>query len=657
MINRHSLKFPLILLGVFIIPVIAIIIAGHQFSLSLVLSATKLEEDTEFIYYIDVGYDEINNSYDSIYSDSLEVEDVLPEGLTFVEFKNSSIYSDVYDGCSGRINTTPSYDPDTRKITFSVTQLAHECHARVSMLVRSGTTDTRVDHYNTAVVKYKNNYYNSPTVHTFIGGDSSNNYNVFYVINGVSDNDYPGDKPTQKSYSVGQDVKLDNAIEIPGYSFNGWTSSDVTIDNNKFVMPNKDVTITGTYTKLNIQKHKVKYKIEGEGPKNFILPTEREYYAGELVEAVPLELSENIWYTSFEEKYYFYDILVSSNVTDMKDYEFIMPEGDVTVSLIFKKLPYFIEYIFQGNIVPNDITLPKSSINNVESILQNINEIHHLDDIYNADILYDFLDNAFQPGYYGYSAHAYGDEVNLIKDYKSTLCTDIQTHRTVKCRFLGWLYNDKFTMPSHHLKLYGTWMQINGTFEPEIKVEVLNPKDYYEKGDVVEFKTTITNSDDIDIKDLVIDSSFKEQVFAESNDYSLDKGLIRISELKSNKSVEIYSTYIVGENKDSEITNELEIVSALADNEYYLENEEYKATTNFSTRKVGEANPINNSANETNKTIEVNNTTDTNTNKTNETVVPKTSDNAYIYIIVFVISLLAIITIVIVLIKNKKNEK
>jgi hypothetical protein len=100
------------------------------------------------------------------------------------------------------------------------------------------------------------------------------------------------------------------------------------------------------------------------------------------------------------------------------------------------------------------------------------------------------------------------------------------------------------------------------------------------------------------------------------------------------------------------------LLSAEADNEYYLENEEYKATAAFNTKKVG--------ATETNETIVPNNPPVNETNQTeekNETpsiidiLVPKTLDNAYIYMILAAISLVVIGAIVFVLIKNKKNSK
>jgi len=49
--------------------------------------------------------------------------------------------------------------------------------------------------------------------------------------------------------SVGNTVTL-SANPKPCYSFTGWSSSDVTISNNQFVIPNKNVTIVANYTPI-----------------------------------------------------------------------------------------------------------------------------------------------------------------------------------------------------------------------------------------------------------------------------------------------------------------------------------------------------------------------------------------------------------------------
>ena len=612
----------------------------------------KVEQDSEFIYHIEVSNKYIN-SYDII--EGLNVEDVLPNGLTFVGFLPSKAYG-IGSSTSCAFNAeSPSYNEDSRKISFKINYLPNNCTFRLGVIVKSGTTNSRTDYYNTATVKYDGKLFDSNIVHTFIGDDEAERYNVSYSVSGTNETNVT---PQTKKYTVGQEVSLEPAKELKGYSFNEWTSNDVTITDGKFIMPNHDVTIIGIYTFLNLPKHKVIYEVSGIKPNDFTLPITKEYYEGEEVYILPPDLRDDLSTKIYDDAYYFADLKLSNNVEDDFTNNFVMPNSDVTITLKFDKVPYIIGYKFEGSLAPEEIELPPSTTES--NILY-----------YDSPYLYILPNNVEYWGdnpyeesesYAGFSAHYFEDKVNINKDYKSTICYDQETGRYVKCRFLGWLYNDEFNMPNHHLTIKGTWMEINGTFEPDIKVEITNPKEYYEKGEVIEFKTTIKNTSDVEIKNLIIDNNLKDQVIVPSENYTLEDGYVKIRKMDSNESVVILSSYTVGENVTRNFVNEFEILSAEADNEYYLENEEYKSSVNFNSKKTGDSTPVNNDTNNTNTTndtvIEKNETIpkDTNNTPNNESTVPKTSDNAYIYILLLVGSLILIIAIVIVFIKNKKNK-
>ena len=623
-----------------------------------------VNEDSNFIYYIEVKYDEIHSNRNTVYfSDSIHVEDTLPEGLTFVEFiplnRNGSGTS---QSTCYNVLGSPSYNEQTRKITCDLNHMYRGCTFKLGIVVKTGTTNSRTDYYNTAKTNYRNKEYYSNTAHTYIGNEDASLHSVNYSFAGISNDELNYSIP-EKRYSEGQEIILEKPEKVFGYKFVGWSSNDVTITDGRFIMPNKNVNIVGTYEFLNIPKHKVTFRIEGDGPKSFVLPKEREYYYNDKV-ALETIISDDAFSHIFDDEYMLFDFKYSNNVI-VSDYDtFSMPDSDVTVSLIFEKVPYAIKYNFIGKIIPVDAELPKSTISYADHLLDS-EYTDRLDELENYDssyLLYFSQGNNININpsnttiLYGISTHFYGDKINLIKDYKSTTCVNLETNSNVKCRFLGWLYNDEFNMPSRHLNIYGTWMEITGTFEPEIKVEVTNKKDFYKKGETVQFKTTITNTSDVDIKDLVVENKFKNQVFVENDKYTVNNDLITIKEIKANESINLYSTYVVGENTNREFTNELEIISASAEGGYYLENSDYTASTNFETRKTGDSTPVDNTNNtviEKNETI----STETNSTPSNETHVPKTSDNAYIYILLLVGSLILIVAIIIVFIKNKKNDK
>lgn len=73
-------------------------------------------------------------------------------------------------------------------------------------------------------------------------------YTVTYQYTGTVPTDAPA-LPEVSSYSKGQTVSVAAAPTLPGYTFSGWTSSDVTISNGSFTMPEKTVTLTGSWTK------------------------------------------------------------------------------------------------------------------------------------------------------------------------------------------------------------------------------------------------------------------------------------------------------------------------------------------------------------------------------------------------------------------------
>lgn len=83
---------------------------------------------------------------------------------------------------------------------------------------------------------------------------SRNSYDVRYTITG----DAQGvTAPEEKTYKFGATVEQEAKLQKEGYSFDGWNTDDVTIEDNKFKMPAKDVTFTGEF----IQPYTVTVKL------------------------------------------------------------------------------------------------------------------------------------------------------------------------------------------------------------------------------------------------------------------------------------------------------------------------------------------------------------------------------------------------------------
>ncbi|MDE5830589.1 MAG: hypothetical protein K2H53_02700, partial [Clostridia bacterium] len=85
-------------------------------------------------------------------------------------------------------------------------------------------------------------------------------------------------------YAKDTQVDIKEDILVKGYKFNGWKvkePSDLNVTNNSFNMPSSDVIFEGSFTKLD--SYTVSYKINGEVPNGYQKPSDKEYYADELV--------------------------------------------------------------------------------------------------------------------------------------------------------------------------------------------------------------------------------------------------------------------------------------------------------------------------------------------------------------------------------------
>ena len=102
-----------------------------------------------------------------------------------------------------------------------------------------------MDFYNTAFGKANSTLVSSNTVHVFMGRESETLYTVNYAYEGDVPDNAPA-LPEEMSYAEGNTVGVMNNISVPGYTFSGWTSDDVTVNNSSFTMPAKAVTVKGS---------------------------------------------------------------------------------------------------------------------------------------------------------------------------------------------------------------------------------------------------------------------------------------------------------------------------------------------------------------------------------------------------------------------------
>ena len=427
-------------------------------SLALIENDSRVKENSELTYYIDVIYDgkdsDVVTSSDSatakVNSDYIYVEDKIPEGLTFNRFITAE------DGTIGAVKRSDGsscpgyvvgdsaglvYDNATRTVSFKVKNLQAGCKLTVGIVTTTPSLngETRKDFYNTA--SGRENYFDvfSNTVHVYMGDPDAVLYSVSYRYTGTVPNGAPT-LPSSSNYPSGSSVGVENGVTLAGYTFSGWSTEDVTVNNGSFTMPSSNVVFTGSFSPK--ATNQVSYSINGIKPDGYVAPTTKSYGAGD--DVVVDKLAEG----DIVDGYRF--LGWTSTGLDLTDGIFVMPSSNVNIVGTFEKVTYTVTYAFQGAEIPD----------NSDSLL---------------------------PATRSYSE---GDTVTLANNPTAS-----------GYEFLGWYHENNFEMPGEDIVIYGEWKLKNGTFSPTITKEIVNGKSYYHEGDIVTFKVTVSNPASYEITD------------------------------------------------------------------------------------------------------------------------------------------------------------
>ena len=550
-------------------------VAALVFLLSLIFSKSfavllendvEVSENSELIYYLTISYDGVDKNgvksdsttVSEIKSGLLKVEDKIPDGLEFTGFVTTedgsigAVKRSDGSSCPGKViddtneqsidtgvwnndNTEYTYhglhyDTNTRTVAFEVKNLKAGCELTVGIKTRTPNIDDpttpereiRRDFYNFATAKEKDLLVKSNTVHAFMGSEFATLYNVSYEYTGEVPAGAPT-APSTASYAEGTSVGVAPNVDVLGYTFSGWTTSNATITNGSFKMPSTNVVLTGSFTRIN--PNRVTYQLTGTSPMGYVLPREKEYFSNDVVALDSLKEGDVFngyrflgWTTS--------DVTVSS------DRDFTMPNRNVLLTGRFEEVTYKVSYKFYDGVLPP-----------------------------NAD-----------------------NYLPVTKEYKPGVTVTLEDvlGEPSGYKFLGWYKENNFEMPEEDVVIYGEWKQVAGTFEPTITKEVISTKNYYRLGDKVEFKITVTNTASFSIKDVIVKENNENTAFKAGTNYSVESDHIaKIDNIPASGSVELFATYTVLASDSGTITNEAEIRGALADNGYELKDKEYKASDSF----------------------------------------------------------------------------
>ncbi len=554
-----------------LLPIFAILIMIITFI--KISYSEELEDDVEvdtnsiLTYYLHVTYDGIDrngvHSNDTtianINSGYMQIEDKLPDGLTFEGFVTTSDGSigavrrdNENIGCFGKVvddtnDASPTegtwnndeteytyhglhYNKSTRTVSFKVNKLQAGCKLTVGIITRTPLT---IDDPDTPVVEKRRDFYNfgniiekalsknSNTVHVYMGRDDEPLYNVVYSYTGTVPNNAPL-VPSLSNYIEGTSVGVASNPSVEGYTFSGWATSDVTVSNNSFTMPNTNVTFTGSFTEN--PKYNVRYTINGTNPEGYILPSTKNYYENAIVKLDSLKIGDVF-------NGYRFLGWGSSDVDITSDNNFVVPNHDVTIVGSFELVTYTVSYAFYDTLLP-----PNSNNYLPESETHRPGEIVTL------------------------------PEVNDPEGY----------------HFLGWYKENNFEMPNNDLTIYGEWGRQIGTFEPTITKELISQKSYYHPGDIVNFRINVTNTANFAITDVIVKEINDNAYFTSGTGYTIQSDhFAKIDSMNANSSITLNASYVVQNNDNNIVTNSVELVSALANENYVLKEQDYIATANF----------------------------------------------------------------------------
>ena len=524
------------------IGIVNAIIAYRVSQAEQIANGIRVNENSDLDYYLHIKYDGIDrtgtHSSDStrveVRSGVMTVTDRIPDGLTFqgfVETDNGIIAAHPVSGmggCAGLViddtgDTTGwnaggteyvwhglHYDKASETVSLRVKNVMAGCEVTVGIRTKTPRLregEKRRDFYNYATEMDNLATVDSNLTHHWIGkDDESTKYTVRYSFTGTA----PANAklPAEQQYIGGSTVSVAMNPVVRGYTFSGWTTSDATIENGKFTMPEGDVTLVGSFTEA--VKYNVKYQIETEAPEGYLPPAERSYAPGEFVE---LDTTQAGWeFRGYRFMGWTFDRMVVENGG------FTMPEADVTIHGSFEKVSYRVNYEFTGEVMPS----------NWQSLVP--------------------ASQTYYPG----------DKVQLAAEPSAD-----------EYMFMGWMSEDGFEMPEENVTVQGKWMSLGqGVFQPVITQVITNPQNKYYADDEVNFKITVKNTASYTLKNVNVFVDQKGTTFEEPGEGASLRSahLAQIDNIAPGESRVLNASYDVHEDYETTIENPVELLSATADN-------------------------------------------------------------------------------------------
>lgn len=523
----------------------------------------RVEENSELVYYLKVGYDGIDRNGVSsdegfgldVWSSTIHVTDRIPDGLAFEGFVTTNsgaigAYSknDNTQTCAGNVfdDTREDsnagvwddeeanyywhglhYQKSNRTVSFDVKNLGIGCEIAVGIKTRTPTLDDdnlRMDFYNNANAIEKDANILSNTVHSWMARGVASTYRVTYQYIGDVPSNAP-QLPEAAEYAEGANVAALNIGTVRGYDFSGWSSDGLTIENGVFAMPSHDVLLQGSFSEA--QKHTLSYVVEGEKPSDYVTPSEAQYYAGDDVEIDSLANGDEI------DDYVFSGWSVEN--IEVQDGAFKMPARAVVATGSFARKEWSVSYAYEGDVPEGAPSVPETR------------KYHRGDSVVIADA----------PTMSGYTFH-------------------------------GW-NKENFVMGESDVVITGYFTKDSDYFSPGISIVITNPKEAFVKGDIVDFEITITNNENFAVSDVMIKEHLDGAEYVEGDSYEIrSSSVAKVPQIEPGESQKLRARFEVVKNETLHFENIVEILSANTNEEgYVFGGEDSKASVEFDTKRIG----------------------------------------------------------------------
>lgn len=540
------------------IVILLVILLGVTFGISFsslvqLENGTRVQPNSDLIYYLNVSYDGVDRfgiqSSEDVIADVnsgvIYVQDTIPDGLIFNGFVPTedgsigAINEKTNRACLGKVvddtdgtETLNSYhglhyDESTRTVSFKVTNLQAGCVLTVGIK----TITPEIDDPNTEIVEHRRDFYNFATsmeddfyyksnmVHAWMGIDTIPKYEVKYNYVGDVPDNVP-ELPETQSYVEGSKVALLSNPILSGYTFSGWSSSDVTVNNYSFNMPAKEVVFVGSFTE--IEKYKVSYEIEGNKPEIYEIPKDKMYASNENVYVDTLKNGDII-------DGYVFSGWKNKETGEIVPDKFVMGGSNVVLIGSFEQIKYTVTYKFYDGVLPD-------------------NSSHYLP----------------STQYYVPGTKVSLPKINNIDNFK----------------FKGWYHNDNFVMPEENIVIYGEWEIVEDIFVPRINITINEEDDYlHTPGDLVNFTVTIYNDEDYPIHEVYVSNNLSDVKLEikENKGELASNSMVLINEIPANSSVSYTSSYLVKDEDIGTLKNEVEIIGVLSEENRALDiSKDYK---------------------------------------------------------------------------------